>query len=473
VLADAAREPGATAQVAVEIRDLGSSAKPAGSRGPAGQGIVLLAEKYPEPPPAGKFLLTNEHPSRIPVEVLYRNLFHGPLFQGAQPGGRAGDEGIEKEVVVLPRHQLFRSDPDPRFLVDPILLDVAMHPLAAWHLEFPDQAGRILLPIELEKIDLFGPRPEVGARFISHGSILAASYRHFVHAVNVIGSDGNMWCRFHRVKYWRFYVPFGKVNFHGPKDEYFISKEWKLALPPSPVPAACVRLDMPADQKQAAMRLVTAKVTLSRSEWQEFRGAKGKEQRQSEWLFGRLAAKDAVRVLWHARHGERLFPADIIVEPDGHGRPVARPRGLAGPEPFPTISLAHTEDVAVGLAAFGPHAGIDLERVRPRAPGFESIAFDDEERLSLDRFGSDRDEWIARFWCAKEAVAKALGRGLVDGSRSVAVRHADRRTGVVKVALGPTLAGIFPEWQLAMMIAHTVRDGDLVVAVSFCERDGA
>lgn len=471
VLADAPSEPGVMAQVAVEIRDLGSSAKPASARGPAGLGTVLLAERYPEPPPVGEYRLTNEHPSRIPVDIWYRNLFHGPLFQGGQPGGRSGDEGIEKEVVVLPRQELFRSDPDPRFLTDPVLLDVAMHPLAAWHLEFPDQSGRILLPIELDRIDLFGPRPDVGARFTSRASILATSYRHFVHGVDVIGPDGKMWCRIHRLKYWRFYVPFAKVNFHGPKDEYFISREWKLALPSSPVPAACIRLDMPADQKQAAMRLVTAKVTLSPPEWDEFRAGAGHEQRQTEWLFGRLAAKDAVRVLWHARHGERLFPADIVIERDGHGRPVARPRGPGSFEPFPTISLAHTEDVAAGLAAVAPHAGIDVERIRPRDAGFESIAFDDDERRLLDRLGPDRDEWIARLWCAKEAVAKGLGRGLVDGSKAVAVRHADRETGVVKVALGPTLAGIFPEWSADRMIAHTVRDDDLVVAVSFCERD--
>jgi phosphopantetheinyl transferase (holo-ACP synthase) len=436
-------------------------------------GTVLLADHYPEPALAAEFLLTNEHPPRVPVEVMYRNLFHGPLFQGGQPGGRVGDEGIEKEVVVLPRGQLFRSDPDPAFLVDPVLLDVVTHPMAAWHLEFADQSGRVLLPIELDKIELFGPRPDVGARFVSRGSILATSYRHFVHRVDVIGPDGRMWCRIHGLKYWRIYVPFVKVNFHGPKDEYFISKEWPRVLPSSPVPAACLRLDMPADQKQAAMRLVTAKVTLSPTEWQEFRELAGHEHRQTDWLFGRLAVKDAVRVLWHARHGERLFPADIIVEPDDHGRPVARPRGLAGPESFPAISLSHTEDIAVGLAAFTPRAGIDLERVRPRDAGFERIAFDDAERVLLDGLGSDRDEWIARFWCAKEAVAKALGRGLVQGPKALAVRHAERRTGAVTVALGPTLAAIFPRWRSAMILAHTVRDGDLVVAVSYCEQEGA
>src|SRR5437016_11434177 len=199
------------------------------------------------------------------------------------------------------------------------------------------------------------------------------------------------------------------------------------------------------------MPLVMDTVTISRHAWDVLSAGAGHEQSQTEWLFGRLAAKAAVLVLWHAWHGDGLFPADIVIERDSHGRPVARPRGPEGLEPFPTISLAHTEDVAAGLAAVAPHAGIDVERIRPRDTGFERVAFDDDERRLLDRLGPDRDEWLARFWCAKEAVAKALGRGLVDGSKAVAVRQADRQTGVIKVALGPTLATIFPQWSADRM----------------------
>ena len=169
-----------------------------------------------------------------------------------------------------------------------------MHPLNGWHLEFPDQSGRILLPIELERLELFGPRPEVGARFVSRASILSTSYRSFVHSVDLIAPEGSMWARLHRIKFWRFYVPFAKVNFHGPKDEYFISKEWNSALPQSSVSACCIRLDMPADQKQPAMRLVTAKITLSPAEMVQFHAVQGNEQAEIEWLFGRLAGKDAV-----------------------------------------------------------------------------------------------------------------------------------------------------------------------------------
>jgi malonyl CoA-acyl carrier protein transacylase/phosphopantetheinyl transferase (holo-ACP synthase) len=456
-------------RVQVEIRELSGSDKGSALRSAAAEGVVILAERYAEPPPVGEFPLTNEHPSRIPLDVLYRNLFHGPLFQGTQPGGRAGDEGIERDLVVLPRHQLLRSNPDPGFLMDPVLLDVALHPISAWHLEFPDQSGRILLPVDLDRIDLFGSRPDVGARFICRVSILASSYRHFVHAVDLIDENGKFWSRIHRVTLWRFYVPFANVNFFGPKDEYFISKEWGLAEPRSAIPTSCMRLDIPPDQKQAAMRLVTAKVILAPSEFAQFRAINGDEQRESQWLFDRLAAKDAVRVLWHDRHNERLFPADIIVDMQENGNASARPRGPAGPEPFPTLSTARTDDIVVAFAAFRPHAGIALEHLKGGRPGLTDSIFRTSERALLDQFGADRDEWMARLWCAKQAMGKALNCATPGGLQAMEICGAEPQSGRVKIKLHAPLSESLPEGRSGALVAHTARDGDLVVATSVCE----
>jgi phosphopantetheinyl transferase (holo-ACP synthase) len=297
----------------------------------------------------------------------------------------------------------------------------------------------------------------------------ASSYRNFIHAVDLVDQDGKLWSRMHRLTFWRFYVPFAKVNFHGPKDEYFISKVWDLAVPRS-VPAACIRLDIPPDQKQAGMRMVTSKVILAPEELTQFRAAAGDEQHESDWLFDRLAGKDAVRVLWHARHGERLFPADIIIDIKANGRPLARRRGPAGTEPFPTVSIARAGDVAVGLAAFHPHAGIALAQLQGNGAGLEEGALRDDERKLLDQFGPDRGEWMTRLWCAKHAIVKALNCGVPDQSDSLQVCGADPQTGLVTVKLGSALGELFPEWRSGALIAHTAREGDLVLATSFCER---
>jgi malonyl CoA-acyl carrier protein transacylase/phosphopantetheinyl transferase len=469
----------ATRRVAVEVRDLGNAARPGDARWVAVQGTVLLDDHYPAAPVAGELSLSQERPSRISLEVLYRNLFHGPQLQGVLSTTRIGAEGVEGEVQVLPRSDLFRSHSDPDLLTDPVLLDVAMHPLVSWHLEQPNQAGRILLPIELGSLTLFGPRPAVGTRFRSRGRTDDFSARHYTHTVEVIASDGRLWCRLTAMKYWRMYVPFCEVNFHGPKDEYFLSGEWPAASGPPMageglrVPACCMRLDAPPDLQQHVIRTATARVTLTPAELQQFRRLKGPESKLSEWLFGRIAAKDAVRRLWWQRHGERLFPADIEIETDAHGRPVARRRGATAGETLPAVSLAHTDGLAIGLAAFGPHVGVDVERVKPRGDGFEEIAFDDAERRLLGGFGPARDEGNARFWCAKEAVAKALGRGLIEGPRSLSVRTVDVATGRTGVVLGPALAEAFPQWRDALLTAWTLREKDVVVATTYCERDPA
>jgi phosphopantetheine--protein transferase-like protein len=181
-------------------------------------------------------------------------------------------------------------------------------------------------------------------------------------------------------------------------------------------------------------------------------------------------AKDAVRSLWRESRGERLFTADVELTKDRFGRPVARSRDPEQTEPFPNVSLSHTDGVVAGLAAFRPHVGIDLEHIQPREESFEKIAFDPTERELLNSFTPDRDEWITRFWCAKEAVAKALGRGLPEGPQSVLVRAADPDTGDIQVTLGSFLAGEFPELQETNLRVRTVRDDSLIVATTFCER---
>jgi phosphopantetheinyl transferase len=456
------------ATLEVRVRDLGAEPDRENNAGAvAAAGTVEMAARYPEPPAAKDFSLSNERPCRIPLDVLYKNLFHGEKFQGVCSLDRFGDEGIQGQIRVLPREGLFRSTADPAFLLDPVLMDVAMHPLAGWHLEQPDQSGRILLPYELKEIRFYGPRPAVGTEMTSQGRIVHESARRFTHTVDVVGPHGRLWCRMSELKYWRFYLPFGEFNFHGPKDDYFLSESWPEVvgeLAEATHPAAwCVRLVPPRDLQQPGLMLATARVTLSPAELRQFRALEAPDKRKSEWLFGRLAAKDAVRHLWKRLHRQRFVPADLEVEPDQHGRPVVRPIGFPRPAGFPQVSVSHTEGVIVGAASCEGPIGIDIERVVPREESFEKIAFDEDERRLLDRF-TDRAEAIARFWCAKEAVAKALGRGLVEGPRTLAVIEA-ADDGRLAVRLGAALAEMFPERRDVPLLAQTHCTDGVVVAV--------
>ena len=76
-------------------------------------------------------------------------------------------------------------------------------------------------------------------------------------------------------------------------------------------------------------------------------------------------------------------------------------------------SLTHKPDMVGGVASLLP-VGMDLETIRPVNPALLSkVADDDEWRL----VNGDRQKAFFRFWTAKEAVLKAVGKGMVGLSR--------------------------------------------------------
>jgi malonyl CoA-acyl carrier protein transacylase len=463
-------------RVAVEVRDLGFADRPKENAWLAAQGTVVLADAYPPAPPCLPFRLTNERPSTLSVERTYHNLFHGPLFQGVKANLRSGDEGMESRVEVLPRDRLFRSVNDPGFLIDPVLFDVVLHPLAAWHLIQPDQAGRIMLPVGVESLEVFGPPMAPGTSLLARSWVTRADARSFLHQGEALTEDGAVALRLNGVKCWRFYVPFGQVNFHGPKDQYFLSHRWDQVEAQCPdvrrsdAPLALVRLEPPIDLNQGSMLQVTAKVTLTPSELREYRRleALGDEVKVRDWLFDRNAAKDAIRLVWHELTGERLFPSDIEVEISADRRFTAQRRGTTE-QSFPAAAVDRAGAATVAISAAGANViGLALAIVGPpKSDGVEISPPDaDEERL-LAAFRGDPAEASLRLWCARRAVARAAGLSGPDDLDAIRVRGIVGGTGTVLVAvLGRGDAGGPKPWRV-----ETARDGNLIVAWTKGERE--
>ncbi len=118
-----------TVEVKGNVRDLGNSFLRDATNKIACEAVVVLADRYPEQPEPRPFHLTDEKPCRSTVEDLRRNMFHGPLFQMLRTLGRCGKEGIEGLAEVQPRDRWFRSNPNPRVVIDPVLVDASdAHP---------------------------------------------------------------------------------------------------------------------------------------------------------------------------------------------------------------------------------------------------------------------------------------------------------------------------------------------------------
>src|SRR5262249_26898955 len=140
----------------------------------------------------------------------------------------------------------------------------------------------------------------------------------------------------------------------------------------------------------------------------------------------------------------------------------------------PVTSIAHADGIAVAIAGDDVHCcgiGVDIERDREMDNGFETIAFGPHEQTLLSALkGSSRHEWPLRVWCAKEALAKALGQGLVGGPRSVKACQVDANTGVVTMALSGELTKRFPDLDGADLMAYTAREAGLIFAMSVHQR---
>ena len=154
---------------------------------------------------------------------------------------------------------------------------------------------------------------------------------------------------------------------------------------------------------------------LSRAERALFQSMTGPVKRRRDWLMGRIAAKEAVRVWVLARQGFALLPADIEIAAEAEGRPVATTPGLD--VDLPWISIAHAGGAAVAAAADYP-VGADYELLA----GVDAVllaegGFTEAELATLGH----SVESLLGGWCAKEAAAKAAGTGLTGRPKAFAL----------------------------------------------------
>jgi phosphopantetheinyl transferase/acyl carrier protein len=172
------------------------------------------------------------------------------------------------------------------------------------------------------------------------------------------------------------------------------------------------------------------------------------DKRRREWLLGRTVAKDAVRALIRRNRGVELAPSEIEIVPDPYGRPEVKLPGLADVASCrPVVSIAHSAGTAVALASLESSwlVGVDLESMGARRESFETLAFSPQERELLDAMPlAVREEWALRMWCAKEAVGKALGRGISWGLLAFHITALETATGNIQVELRDGALSQFP-----------------------------
>jgi acyl transferase domain-containing protein/phosphopantetheinyl transferase len=474
----ARRVSGAPHEVEVQVQNLGGETaddKPTGAP-PVIRGIMIFGDAYPAPPPLPRFSLAAERTSRLASTSLYGQLmFHGPCFQGVAAVERSGQDGLIGKLQALSPKALFRSTSSPGFITDPVLLDAAGQLVGFWAAEYLER-GFVVFPYHLKSLSLYSPNHAVGEHATCRLKLQLLGADRIRSDLEILGPDGKIRMQLSGWEDRRFDLPQRFHRFWVSPRETLMSEPWQSALEPLPGHEnfECYRLASFFDQGNSLWQDLWASLVLSRRERRAFRDLKGPAARKQEWLTGRTAAKDAVRMFLKKRYELDLFPADIEIGQDEYGRPIVGGPWTQGLPTVPRLSLTHSNGIAVAIVGHesdGTYLGIDLEAVRELPSSFESVAFVEDERPLLAVIPqSARTEWILRLWCAKEAIAKALGRGLLDGPQSVRIQAFDLRTGMVIVVLQGKLAEAFADFIDSELLAYTAREGDYVIASTLCQR---
>ena len=211
-------------------------------------------------------------------------------------------------------------------------------------------------------------------------------------------------------------------------------------------------------QSNAIFLRILAHALLGAEERAEWRALSGTVRHRREWLFGRAAIKEAVRMTVFQQTGKLLYPSAIQVLHDELGAPFVDGEWRGALAEAPQVSLSHTARaclVAVG-AAESP-VGVDFEDLgRIQKPELMMGMLTAGERKTVEGLaGAALDERLLRLWCAKEAAAKYLGIGLQGQPDAFEVGFVDAACASARVVFEGSTTEV-----------RLVRDGATVIAVA-------
>ncbi|HTB17292.1 MAG TPA: beta-ketoacyl synthase N-terminal-like domain-containing protein [Bryobacteraceae bacterium] len=440
------------------------------------EGLMVFADHYPQPPAAKPLALTHRKASAWSPDRLYaEGMFHGPSLRAVRSMDETGSNGTSATLEVLPRNTLVKDHPEPGFLTDPVVLDAAGQVVAFWSQECLQKAGDIF-PYRLGALHCYGPLRAPGTRLRCDVAVTHVGDKDIHSDIEIRDAQGSVLYRLESWEDRRFLLP---------------RALWDLRLFPrstrtgiawlDPIrhltgnPVFCARVDLAPELLEASHGIwtqVLAHLVLSSAERQEWTKMTGTAAQQ--WLAGRCAAKDAVRILVKETAGLDVCAADVEIHSGLDDRLFARGRWVQRLGAAPSVSLSYTTGTAVAIAALtqGNLLGVDVKHLAELAHerATESLS-SSERRVLQDSAGSAADEWYVRACCAKQSLKNALGNGFLHHpSHAPVVTALALETGTIDMELTNGDLDRYPELKGKRIRVQTVRDRELVCSTTFLER---
>jgi phosphopantetheinyl transferase len=323
---------------------------------------------------------------RSPEQIYEEHMFHGPGYQGIKKLTAVGDKGI---TGIIEGGKGKGS-----------LLDNAGQLFGLW-LQLTLTKDRIAFPVKIQEIEFFGDMMDQQGSF-ECTCVLTELNEEFASADFVMKRDGKVWARIN-----------GWQNRRLEIDEAL----WRVSMSPlhnrlSEEVAPGVFMFHNAYSRVVSWDFILKRY-FNKDEKQHHHSLL--PNKRKEWIISRVAVKDAVRNLLKSAKGEAYYPIEFEIRSDEFRKPYPQGSMTEGIH----VSIAHKGTDAVGIARYDRSVGIDIERIEERNQGFQDLVFSDSEKELLA--GRDNAEWATRFWVAKEAYGKYLGKGLQGNPRAYTI----------------------------------------------------
>ena len=372
-------------------------------------------------------------------DIYPQRICFGKRLRGIQFVDAWGEDGLDYRVTVPPLAGNVNFTRFPQWSVNPVLMGIVASGFQLWrsHERF---VGAFSFPFRMRRMDIVGFVPKEGATlkcYMRHTGVTPKS-----HICDMSVTDGNG-------------KLLGLINGWEELTERYPAEYCNVVYQPATsfLSESFAPETMGADGAETASAFITdvpyavferndelwlktlSHVVLSVPERRQFADMTGSTSRRAEWLFGRVAAKEAVRKFMRDVCQARWSDADINIWADDSGKPHA----LGSWRDYLTVKLdiaiAHTSQFVVAVAAANRRVGVDVESLsRSLSEEFAEGVFTPSE-LAIAANTADAARSSIRFWCAKEAVSKALGTGIRYSPRELVVVDYDDATGRLTVRL--------------------------------------
>ena len=323
---------------------------------------------------------------RTTEQIYDAHMFHGPAYQGIKKIVAVGKNGITGIIEAADGKGS--------------LLDNAGQLFGLW-LQLTLEKDRIAFPVKIQEIEFFGEMAEQDGTF-ECTCVLTELNDEFATADIVMKTAGKIWL-----------IISGWQNRRLEIDEPL----WNVSMSPlrnrlSEEIAPGVFLF-----GNAYSRVVSWDFILKRyfNQTEKKHHNSLLPNKRKTWMISRVAAKDAVRNLLNTQKQQACYPITFEIYSDEFRKPYVKGGLTEGIQ----ISIAHKGTDAVGIARFDQAVGIDIETIEERSPAFFDLVFNDHELELLAQ--KDKTEWATRFWVAKEAYGKFLGKGLQGNPKAYTV----------------------------------------------------